>query len=541
MKDSKFARPLDMNNGRGSSVPRNAFDMSYHSYFTSPAGLLLPNYVQDVQPGDFLKLDVTSFARTLPVNTAAFSRFKEVTDFYFVPYRLLWRWFDQLYTQVDDISTNYKPAGAGAPTSVPYLTAANIKTQLDSTTPDLQGFQRGYFVDRFLDLLGYPVSNDAAVTTSSFYGKLAALSVPPTFNPFRILAYQRIYNDFYRNTDYDANDPDSFNIDSASGGSVFHANMFTPRYALWKRDRFTTSKPQPLFSPVNQSVLTPRITEGVDGTLIHNDTLKTVVDLDGTGIISMNQLRAGLAYDRLARLTMLSKKTYADQIKSHFGVEPDNCDYCKPRYLGSFDSSLNIGEVTATSSGSDGASTNVLGQIAGKGIVSGRTNRPIASSFNEPGLVLGMHYFIPFSEYDSNRVDDFNIKFNRADFYTPEYDALGMQPLYGANVVIDANKPASLNQVLGWQTRYLEYKTRVDEVHGQFQSKQPLSYWASARTSVLSSSIIGSSTLHVNPKITDSIFALDYTGRQTTDPFLCHFRFDASLVRNMSTLGIPTL
>ena len=65
MKDPKFARPLDLNNVRGSNVPRNAFDMSYHSYFTSPAGLLLPNYVQDVQPGDFLKLDVTSFTPTI--------------------------------------------------------------------------------------------------------------------------------------------------------------------------------------------------------------------------------------------------------------------------------------------------------------------------------------------------------------------------------------------------------------------------------------------------------------------------------------------
>ena len=72
LKSNPNVYPLKTNKS-----PRNGFDMSYHSYFTSPTGMLLPAYVQDVTPGDFLKLDVSNFTRTLPVNTAAFARIKK--------------------------------------------------------------------------------------------------------------------------------------------------------------------------------------------------------------------------------------------------------------------------------------------------------------------------------------------------------------------------------------------------------------------------------------------------------------------------------
>ena len=71
----------------------------------------------------------------------------------------------------------------------------------------------------------------------------------PTFNPFRILAFQRIFFDFYRNTDYTTNDPEAYNIDNRSGGTSIDyyqaVKMFEPRYSLWHKDRITSVKPSP--------------------------------------------------------------------------------------------------------------------------------------------------------------------------------------------------------------------------------------------------------------------------------------------------------
>ena len=40
-------------------------------------------------------------------------------------------------------------------------------------------------------------------------------------NPFRFLAYQKIYFDHYRNPLYELNDPTAYNVDSSFGNSSF--------------------------------------------------------------------------------------------------------------------------------------------------------------------------------------------------------------------------------------------------------------------------------------------------------------------------------
>ena len=111
------------------------------------------------------------------------------------------------------------------------------------------------FTERFLDLCGFPVSNDSSVTTSQMYKNIKAENTAnkrpqPTFNPFRLLAYQRIFFDFYRNTDYTANEPRYYNIDNYAGGTSLDSPtshfIFEPRYSLWHKDRITSVKPSPL-------------------------------------------------------------------------------------------------------------------------------------------------------------------------------------------------------------------------------------------------------------------------------------------------------
>ena len=114
----KGSNPL-LFKAKQNSLPRNAFDLSHHSYFTSPAGLLLPAYVEDVNPGDFFKISVENFTRTQPGATAAFVRLKENVDFYFVPYRLIWRWFSEFYTSIQNTDSSYNPNGVTVPRGVP--------------------------------------------------------------------------------------------------------------------------------------------------------------------------------------------------------------------------------------------------------------------------------------------------------------------------------------------------------------------------------------------------------------------------------------
>ena len=61
-------------------------------------------------------------------------------------------------------------------------------------------------------------------------------------NPFRFLAYQKIYFDHYRNPLYELNDPTSYNVDSNFGSPSFSlaSSMNVLRYRNWNKDYFTS-------------------------------------------------------------------------------------------------------------------------------------------------------------------------------------------------------------------------------------------------------------------------------------------------------------
>ena len=228
-------------------------------------------------------------------------------------------------------------------------------------------------------------------------------------------------------------------------------------------------------------------------------------------------------------------------MKAHFGVDPDNCDYCSCRFLCSFDSDVVINEVIASAAGSDGTgSTSSVGEIYGRGVSSGKSNRVIKAQFNEPGIVMGIHYTQPVAEYDSSRIDLFNRKLTRQDYFVPEYDSLGLQPVLRMDAAVEPDATLNTNNdVLGYAPRYNEYKSRLDEVHCNFQSGGNLKAWTIPR-SIQLSGVVVSKSLKIDPHVTNSIFSVIYDGTKNTDPYLHHFLFKAQMSRNMSIYGLPT-
>ena len=92
------------------SVPRNVFDLSQHRVFSAKAGMLLPCYVDEVNPNESFRIDVNSFLRTQPLSTAAYARFNQRVDFFFVPLRLLCRNFSNALFGTDFKSSNMQSA-----------------------------------------------------------------------------------------------------------------------------------------------------------------------------------------------------------------------------------------------------------------------------------------------------------------------------------------------------------------------------------------------------------------------------------------------
>lgn len=231
------------------NVKRNGFDLSYKNAFTAKAGELLPVSVIECIPGDKFRISSKSFTRTQPLNSAAFVRMREYYDVFFVPYRLLWNRYPTFFTNMKDFHHAAGINQSGDVTDMhPWFTFDDIKQYLGAVAAqDTQphatnffGFDRATLTKKLLDLLGYGSDwTDDARTENT------------VFNPNPLLAYQKIYQDFFRDDQWENAAPYSYNLDyitQASGGTNLHIpvtsidvnlmNMFDMRYCNFPKDYF---------------------------------------------------------------------------------------------------------------------------------------------------------------------------------------------------------------------------------------------------------------------------------------------------------------
>lgn len=546
--------------------PRNAFDLSQKHLFTAHAGMLLPVMSLDLIPHDHVSIQATDFMRCLPMNSAAFMSMRSVYEFFFVPYSQLWHPFDQFITGMNDYrsSLTYNLHQSKAPVICPSVSRTNIFALLtqnqDNKQNDIFGFSPVSNRCRLLDLLGYGVYRN--IDGSSRSAELAkSINKTEKLSLFRMAAYQKIYADYYRNTTYEPIDVDSFSLDSYTGDvsiDTFFSKMCVLRYRNAQLDYFTNLRPTPLFDFANPSfdgssdVKASFFFQGQPDAYVSADSattsLHSIAYVDSNTHmnvpIAVADIRNAFALDKLMRITQSAGKTYAEQIKAHFGYEVDEGRDSKVNYLGGFDSNIQVGDVTQTSGTSASPEQGVsikhagyLGRVTGKAQGSGSGH--IEFDAKEHGILMCIYSLVPDMQYDATRIDPFVTKLSRGDFFLPEFENLGLQPLQSRFISDIASQKAKFK---GWQPRYSEYKTALDINHGQFANGQPLSYWTVGRgRSGETLETFDIASLKINPKWLDSIFAVNYNGSQLTDCVFGGCQFNVQKVSDMSETGEPRI
>lgn len=193
--------------------PRNAFDLSQKHLFTAPPGALLPVLAVDLNIHDHIRIQASDFMRTMPMNSSAFISMRSVYEFFFIPYSQLWHQYDQFITGMTDFrSAAYAKAAANRiPALVPNIKHVELfKFVRSRTDKDIFGFSQKNNSVRLLDLLGYgrPCNSIGVDIASAYTGNV---------NLFRLLAYNKVYADYYRNNTYETLDVSSFNVDDKNG------------------------------------------------------------------------------------------------------------------------------------------------------------------------------------------------------------------------------------------------------------------------------------------------------------------------------------
>lgn len=562
---------------------RNGFDLSFKKNFTAKAGELLPVMVKEVLPGDTFKINLKAFTRTQPVNTAAFARIREYYDFFFVPYDLLWNKSNTVLTQMYD---NPQHAVSIDPTKnfvlngeMPYMTSEAIASYVNalSTASILVNYKSNYFgYDRskasvkLLEYLGYGNYESFLVNDWNTSPLMANLN----HNIFGLLAYQKIYSDFYRDSQWERVSPSTFNVDYLDGSSVnldntysteFYQNynFFDLRYCNWQKDLFHGVLPHQQYGETAVASITPNVagkltlsnfsTVGTSPVTASGTAVKNMPAFDTVGDLSILVLRQAEFLQKWKEITQSGNKDYKDQLEKHWGVSVGDgfSELCT--YLGGVSSSIDINEVV---------NTNITGSaaadIAGKGV--GVTNGEINFNSNgRYGLIMCIYHCLPLLDYTTDMLDPAFLKVNSTDYAIPEFDRVGMQSMPLVQLMNPLRSFANASGlVLGYVPRYIDYKTSVDQSVGGF--KRTLNSWV---ISYGNASVKNQVTLpddappvepsepvppvapmnftffKVNPNCLDPIFSVVANSDMGTDQFLCSSFFDVKAVRNLDTDGLP--
>lgn len=562
---------------------RNGFDLSFKKNFTAKAGELLPVMVKEVLPGDTFKINLKAFTRTQPVNTAAFARIREYYDFFFVPYDLLWNKSNTVLTQMYD---NPQHAVSIDPTrnfvlsgEMPYMTSEAIASYINalSTASALVNYKSNYFgYDRskssvkLLEYLGY--GNYESFLADDW--NTAPLMANVNQNVFGLLAYQKIYSDFYRDSQWERVSPSTFNVDYLDGSSMnldntysteFYQNynFFDLRYCNWQKDLFHGVLPHQQYGETAVASITPNVTGkltlsnfstvGTSPTTASGTATKNLPAFDTVGDLSILVLRQAEFLQKWKEITQSGNKDYKDQLEKHWGVSVGDgfSELCT--YLGGVSSSIDINEVI---------NTNITGSaaadIAGKGV--GVANGEINFNSNgRYGLIMCIYHCLPLLDYTTDMLDPAFLKVNSTDYAIPEFDRVGMQSMPLLQLMNPLRSMADASGlVLGYVPRYIDYKTSVDQSVGGF--KRTLNSWVISygNASVVDQVALPSDAppvepsepvpsvapmnftfFKVNPNCLNPIFAVEANSDMSTDQFLCSSFFDIKSVRNLDTDGLP--
>lgn len=219
--------------GLKNKTSRNSFDLSHRNLFTAKVGELLPCAVFEMNPGDTISLDSSYFTRTAPLETAAFTRLRENVQFFFVPYSLLWKYFNSQVMNMTQTASGGDVSrvasgivdNAVVSTQMPFIDYRSIKVYLNSIlkkyTDKVSGYEditlnngelRSAASAKLLQLLGY---GNFPEQNMKEYKALSQTVVNNSLNLsiFRLLAYQKICNDHYTYRQWQPYDASLCNID----------------------------------------------------------------------------------------------------------------------------------------------------------------------------------------------------------------------------------------------------------------------------------------------------------------------------------------
>jgi hypothetical protein len=408
------------------------------------------------------------------------------------------------------------------------------------------------------------------------------------------LTYQKIYQDFFRWSQWENADPTSYNVDYYNGsGSLFgpsglsssipagndywkRDNMFSLRYCNWNKDMFTGLLPNSQFGdvavvnlgdsgsgtiPVGFLSDTDVFTRAFNATAMSTVSDTSPMGISGSQAVSARQpmvarinnadvasfsilaLRQAEALQKWKEITQSVDTNYRDQIKAHFGINPPASMSHMAQYIGGVARNLDISEVVNNNLRDDDSEAVIYGKGVGTG--SGKMRYHTGSQYC---IIMCIYHAMPLLDYAISGQDPQLLCTSVEDLPIPEFDNIGMEAVPSSTLFNSSRfTNIGVNDFLGYNPRFWPWKSKIDRVHGSFTTTlrdwvapiddSYLEKWFSPKDGKAAS--ISWPFFKVNPNTLDSIFAVAANSIWETDQLLINCDVSCKVVRPLSQDGMP--
>lgn len=491
----------------------NRFDLTHDLKFTARMGELVPVLNMECVPGDVFNLSCDSLVRFAPMTYPIMHRVDIMVHYFFVPNRLVWE--------------NWEDFIAGVATGgLPYIT-------VDNTVPTAS--------QRFMDYFGIP---PIAGTSAN------AVNV----NAIPFAAYNKIYNDYYRDQNLVPNELTSDLADGSNPVSIAQMQL-----RAYEHDYFTSALPwaqkgAAVDIPLGEIQLKP--TWVADGNVPNWDgngtvnvgTLSQQIDppygtntrIGGTPLnaynpdgslvteaTTINDLRRAFRLQEWLEKNARGGTRYTELILNHFGVRSSDRRLQRPEYITGTKAPVIISEVLNTTGESGGLPQ---GNMAGHGV-------SVGNGYNgtyrceEHGYIIGIMSVLPKTAYQQGIPKNF-LKNDPLEFFWPSFAHIGEQPIVNNELyAYEANG----EDTFGYTPRYAEYKYMASRVAGDFRNTG-LDAWHLGRI-FTAQPTLSQSFIECNPDDNTRIFAVE----DGDDELWCHMLHKIDAIRPMPVFGNPTM